>query len=133
MRYVPYAAALSGGFALISTHLLDLDEESIHYQLESHGLLDMAYSKVLVHYPPAIAPIGGAFSFWTPNKSDIQRIDMLNNILEQIKLTNDVVICFGHIHLGANDSRMNPYPDILGFRVKNRRSVWVKPGTVIKI
>lgn len=133
VRYVPYTAALSSGNALISTNLLDLDDKSIHYQLESHGLLDMAYSKVIVHYPPAIAPIGGAFNFWTPNKSDVRRIEVLNKVLSQIKLTNDVVICFGHIHLGANDSRMNPYPDIMGFRVNDRRCAWVKPGTVIKI
>ena len=133
VTYVPYIKRMTGGTVLIGTNMLDLDESSVYYHLESHGLLDTTVSKVIVHYPPAIAPIGGAFSFWSPNKTDIQRADALERILNRLTLDENAVIYFGHIHLGANDSRMNPYPETMGFRVKGRRCVWVKPGTVIRI
>ena len=133
MTYVPYIKRLTSDTVLIGTNLLDLDESSINYHLESHGLLNATISKVIVHYPPAIAPIGGAFSFWSPNKTDVQRAAALENILGRLAFGSDAVIYFGHIHLGAYDPRMNPYPETMGFRVKDRRCVWVKPGTVIKI
>ena len=63
VHYVKYAQVLSDDVLLLSTHLLDLPEESIGLILESLRVFDKEFSKVLVHYPPAIAPVRGAFDF----------------------------------------------------------------------
>lgn len=133
IEYVPYATELENGAILLSTNLLDLDETAALKILEKKGLLRAKFSKVIVHYPPAISPIGGAFSFWTPNKMDIKRSDALHNLLGHLDLTGNAQIYFGHIHLGSNDARMAPYPSTMGFRVKEYQCTWVKPGTVLRI
>ena len=89
--------------------------------------------QVRVLYLPAISPIDGAFSFWTPNKMDVKRSDALHNLLVHLDLAGNAQIYFGHIHLGSNDARMAPYPSTMGFRVKEYQCAWVKPGTVLRI
>ena len=134
VHYVKYAQVLSDDVLLLSTHLLDLPEESIDLLLKSLGAFGMKFSKVLVHYPPAIAPVGGAFDFWTPNKSDVSRTEALSKILAKLKLSDDAMVYFGHIHVGANDARMNRYPDSMTFLTDGFSGcVWVKPGAVMKI
>ena len=133
IEYVPYAAKLEDGTVLLSTNLLDLDEETAVEILDLQGVLNDIPSKIVVHYPPTIAPIGGAFSFWTPNKMDVKRSDALRRILNVIQPSPDTQIYFGHIHLGATDSRMALYPTTMGFKVVNYHCTWVKPGTVLKI
>ncbi|MBQ3474392.1 hypothetical protein IJH24_03140 [Candidatus Saccharibacteria bacterium] len=133
IEYVPYATKLSNGSALISTNMLDLDERQAVETLCRQGLLDGTLKEVIVHYPPAIAPIGGAFSFWVPNKMDIKRSDALKNILDILPLEEAAQIYFGHIHLGANDQRMDLYPSSMSFIVTGYQCTWVKPGTVLKI
>ena len=132
--YVPYVRVLPADkVLLLSTHLLDLPEEAVDEILFEAGVYGKQFNKVLVHYPPAISPIGGAFDFWTPNKSDLQRTEMLGKILAKLQLAEDAAVYFGHIHLGANDARMDRYPDSMTFMDKMRSNVWVKPGTVVKI
>ena len=134
VHYVRYAVVLSGDVLLLSTNLLDLPLDSIQHMLDQLGIFKATFSKVLVHYPPAIAPIGGAFDFWTPNKTDIARSETLSGILKMLNLTDDAIVYFGHIHVGANDVRMNRYPDSMTFLTDGFSGcVWVKPGTVMKI
>ncbi|MBR5389103.1 hypothetical protein IK146_00890 [Candidatus Saccharibacteria bacterium] len=140
IEYVPYLTRIPEEKALlISTHLLDMDDKSIHDLLDKHCLLTgttgvkISFSKVIVHYPPAIAPIGRVFDFWTPNKSDIHRVEKLNKILGMIPVTKNAKECFGHIHLGDQDQRMDRYPAFMGFEFGTRTCVWVKPGTLFEI
>ncbi len=134
VHYVKYVRVLPNGVLLLSTHLLDLPEESIDLLLKGQGAFDKKFSKVLVHYPPAIAPVGGAFDFWTPNKTDISRTEAVGKILAKLQLTDDAMVYFGHIHLGANDARMDRYPSSMTFLTSGFSGcVWVKPGTVMKL
>ena len=134
VEYVKYAQVLPDGVLLLSTHLLDLPEDAIDLFLESLKAFGKKFSKVLVHYPPAIAPVGGAFDFWTPNKSDVSRTEALGKILAKLQLSDDAMVYFGHIHLGANDARMDRYPSSMTFLTSEFSGcVWVKPGTVIKL
>ena len=134
VHYVKYARILSDDVLLLSTHLLDLPEESIGLLLESLGVFDKKFSKVLVHYPPAIAPVRGAFDFWSPNKSDESRTEALGKILAKLQLSDDAMIYFGHINLGTNDARMDCYPSSMTFLTSEFSGcVWVKPGTVMKL
>ena len=134
VHYVKYVRVLPNGVLLLSTHLLDLPEESIDLLLKGQGAFDKKFSKVLVHYPPAIAPVGGAFDFWTPNKTDISRTEAVGKIMAKLQLTDDAMVYFGHIHLGANDARMDRYPSSMTFLTSGFSGcVWVKPGTVMKL
>ena len=134
VEYVPYVKALPNGVLLLSTHLLDLDEAQIDSLFKSTGIYGIWYSKVLVHYPPAIAPVGGAFYFWTPNKSDISRCKMLGKILPKLQLTDDAMVYFGHIHLDVNDTRMDRYPSSMTFLTHGFGGcTWVKPGAVVRV
>lgn len=132
VSYVQHARKY-GEVALISTNLLDMSHEEIITALAAEDMLYSHFSKVVVHYPPAVAPIGGMFDFWTPNKTDIQRINTLNWILSTLMLEKDVEIFFGHIHLGANDARMEPFPSLMTFDVDKMHCTWVKPGVVAKV
>ena len=134
IHYVKYAMVLWDDVLLLSTNLLDLPQDSIRDVLEPMGVFDKKFSRVLVHYPPAIAPVGGAFDFWTPNKTDISRTETLGKILTRLQLSDDEMTYFGHIHLGANDARMDRYPSSMTFLTSEFGGcVWVKPGTVVKI
>lgn len=133
IEYMPYVNKLSGTIA-ISTNLLDLPYEEAHAILENTtGLLLGKSSRIIVHYPPAISPVGGAFNFWTPNKMDLKRTAALSDTLKDLPLTDDAKIYFGHIHLGSNDPRMDLYPSTMGFEIAGYQCIWVKPGTVLKI
>ena len=131
VEYIGYASLSPSGRLVLSTHLLDLPEGRIDDFLKSFygcGLI----TSVFVHYPPAVAPIGKAFEFWTPNKSDIQRTESLRKIIRKLKLPLNAKIFFGHIHLGANDPRMDRYPASMTFRTtEGYECVWVKPGCVM--
>ena len=132
--YVRHAVVFSDGVLLLSTNLLDLPLDSIQHILDQRGILKGTFSKVLAHYPPAIAPIGGAFDFWTPNKTDIARSETLSEILKMLNLTDDAMVYFGHIYVGADDARMNRYPSSMTFLTDGFSGcVWVKPGTVMKL
>lgn len=134
IEFVPYATKLGNSTVLISTNLLDLNTEAAIETLKQQGIsVDDVFTTVIVHYPPAISPIGGAFSFWTPNKTDIRRSDALRSILSAIQLDEDAQLYFGHIHLGATDARMALYPATMGFTAASYQCTWVKPGTVLKI
>ena len=86
----------------------------------------------MVHYPPAISPIGRTFSFWNPNKVDVLRIDALNKILKELHLKRTAIF-FGHINLDPDDPRMASYPPIMGFKINEGNAFWVKPGELIEI
>jgi hypothetical protein len=132
VEYVPYAKLLPDGTLLLSTHLLDLTFKQFLEMLPKLHIDGTKVKRVVVHYPPAVAPIGGAFDFWTPNKSDLTRIGALSVIL--LDLDEDIDIYFGHIHLGAYDERMNRYPTIMTFQTaEHKKCHWVKPGNIIKI
>lgn len=134
VEYVEYHRFLPDGVLLLSTHLLDMDDDELEEYCRNMGIYKRSYSKVLVHYPPEIAPVGGAFDFWTPNKSDVQRSETLGRVLAKLSLSDDALVYFGHIHLGANDARMDRYPSSMTFLTNGFSGcVWVKPGTVIKI
>ena len=134
VEYVRYVKVLPNGVLLLSTHLLDLPADEIQAMLNAFGVYGIAFSKVIVHYPPAIAPVGGAFDFWTPNKSDIQRTDALGKILAKLQLSDDAMVYFGHIHLGANDARMDRYPSSMSFYTDGFSGcTWVKPGVVKRL
>ena len=133
IEYVPYATKLDDDTVLISTNLLDLDEMTVVEILQHKGLMNDVFTKVIVHYPPAISPVGGAFDFWIPNKVDIRRSDALHDILNIIRVDKDTRLYFGHIHLGADDIRMARYPSTMGFEIIDLQCVWVKPGIVLRI
>ena len=136
MDYVPYARLLKGNVALLSTHLLDMDSESIDYLLKSHLLADGEISKVIVHYPPVFATTMKELWFWTPNEADRARMNVLRQILElRLRLKKDAKVYFGHVCLGADDDRMSNFPGTLDLSVRGRgyKSIWVKPGTVLRI
>lgn len=134
VEYVKYVQVLPDGVLLLSTHMLDLPEETIDLLLEPFVVFGMKFSKVLAHYPPAIAPVGGAFDFWTPNKTDISRTEAVGKILQKLQLTDDAMVYFGHIHPGVNDARMDRYPSSMTFLTSGFSGcVWVKPGTVMKV
>ena len=133
IEYVPYAKALSNDSLVIGANLLDLSYADAIAKLVELGIA-LPVTNVIVHYPPTIAPIGRSFSFWSPNRSDIERIGALEKILQAV-LDDDknANIFFGHIHLGAKDERMNSLPSSMGFSLPNYRATWVKPGSVIII
>ena len=136
IEYVSYGKKLPGGIAIVSTNLLDLGESKMYVQMNKCGLLEGVFSTIIVHYPPTVAPIGKSFDFWNPNCSDVRRIEMLTRVLHVLPSTIDpfIRIFFGHIHLGANDPRMDTYPDMMGFTLRSgRQAYWVKPGAVIGI
>lgn len=134
VEYVPYAMLLPDGTLLLSTHLLDLTFREFRDMVPLLHIDGAKVKKVVVHYPPAVAPIGGAFDFWTPNKSDLMRIGALSVILMYLDIDEDIDIYFGHIHLGAYDERMNRYSTVMTFQTEERKKCnWVKPGTVLKI
>lgn len=133
IHYIGYVShCVKSKMALISTNLLDLNPKEAVIMLQTCGLLKNKLKTVIVHYPPTISPLGSAFGFWTPNKVDVKRIDNLQKILDELQL-KDAKIYFGHIHLGANDPRMDAYPSTMGFVGSGFNYTWVKPGAVIKI
>ncbi|MBR3329296.1 hypothetical protein IKG29_02070 [Candidatus Saccharibacteria bacterium] len=134
IQYVPYAFNLLNKVAIIGTNLLDIDFAQAMELLSRQGLLngDGKLKAIVVHYPPAISPLGKIFGFWSPNKIDRARINALDKIIQTLQ-PNNTPIYFGHIHLSPNDPGMAIYPPLLGFHLGNRYSFWVKPGEVIKI
>ncbi|MBR3132455.1 hypothetical protein IKG33_03590 [Candidatus Saccharibacteria bacterium] len=132
IEFIPYATKL-GTVALISANLLDLCLADAVEKLKEGGLYDSRFTKVIVHYPPAISPLGKTFAFWTPNKMDVKRAEALRKILVLLRLEKEAKIYFGHIHLGGNDPRMDAFPSHMGFNIASHSCTWVKPGTVIKI
>lgn len=136
IEYVPYAYLVGGNVALIGTNLLDLDAECVGSVMMNSGLLNNDMETVIVHYPPAVSPTGKYFDFWNPNSTDVARIDALDRILMRMKTQKSTKLFFGHIHLNANDPRMERYPATIGvgkIGKANLNSIWVKPGEVIRI
>ncbi len=136
VKYIPYAHLLAEDVALISVNLLDLEDWEFDYMLQSHGLVNRKISKVIVHYPPVLSPVHKAFPFWMPNNTDIRRQAALRKILElRLQLSERAKVYFGHVCLSTADSRMGSFPDTMNLSLSERpyRSIWVKPGTVLKI
>ena len=138
IEYVPYACKIwdgDGAIVMISTHLLDLSWNDALTILSENHILDDQIAGLIVHYPPAISPIGSAFPFWTPNAADVSRTDRLMRILDAIAMQNGGEIFFGHIHLGPTDTRMEPLPAFMGFEVPGLRNacIWIKPGTILGV
>jgi len=131
IEYVPYVAKVDGA-VLISTDLLDVDVEVAKLLLKD-AVGDDVFKVVIAHYPPAISPIGGAFDFWTPNKTDIKRTDALRAIVDGTNLDKNAQFFFGHIHLGVMSDEMASYPATMGFFAAKHQCIWVKPGTVITL
>lgn len=133
VEYIPYAKLLPDNTLIIGANLLDLSYKEAVSKLRECGILDSkTITNVIVHYPPAIAPIGGSFSFWSPNNSDAERIGALGEILKTLSLdAKRSTVFFGHIHLGAKDTRMDILPSSMGFSLPGYRAIWVKPGSVI--
>ena len=129
--YVPYAAKM-GDTILIGINLLDMGTKQASILLKNVSG-DDTFKTVIAHYPPAVSPIGGSFSFWTPNKMDIKRSEALKAIADSIRLSENVQFAFGHIHLGATDPRMMPFPSTMGFKAAGYQCTWVKPGAVLSI
>ena len=131
--YVPYATVIDDTL-LISTNLLDMSFSNQEMIMEDvvHDWKNIA--NVVVHYPPAVAPIGRAFEFWNPNSSDLKRANSLAEVLDMANISSLAKLYFGHIHLGPNDERMKRYPRLMGFRTSNfDYCYWVKPGCIVKI
>ena len=135
IEYVEYAEVLPSGVLVLSSNLLDLPEVEAMRILRDQHILEKEHFKVIVHYPPTIAPIGKAFTFWNPNRSDSQRIEALGIILSRLRMPLQVKrLYFGHIHLGANDQRMEAYPSTMGFMFPGGWiATWVKPGEVLPV
>ena len=135
IEYVEYATVLPGGVLVLSSNLLDLPRVDAMQILRDQHILEKEHYKVIVHYPPTISPIGKAFTFWNPNRSDSQRIEALGEILSKLRMPLQVKrLYFGHIHLGANDQRMEAYPSTMGFMFPGGWiATWVKPGTVLPV
>ena len=132
IEYIPYAYNLDG-IALLSTNLLDLGlKEAINILEKCKIPTGTELRAVVVHYPPAISPIGRTFSFWNPNKVDVLRIDALSKILKELRLQRTTIF-FGHIHLDPDDPRMASYPPIMGFKINEGNAFWVKPGELTEI
>ena len=138
ITYVPYVHAIElpqGRVLLLGVNLLDLPtEEALGHISECCPLDGEKPARVLVHYPPAISPIGKTFSFWTPNKTDVARSDNLKAILEALQLEKATVF-FGHVHLPVTDQRMDLYPPTIEFfnDREDYSAIWVKPGVVTEI
>ncbi len=130
--YIPYIAKLDECL-LVSANALDLSTEELSRLLEQHISEDDVFKTVIAHYPLEIEPVRGAFSFWTPNQTDVKRSDTLKAILGEVKLDEAAKFYFGHIHLGANDDRMAVYPAAMGFEMSGYQCIWVKPGTVVRV
>lgn len=139
IEYVLYAKAISDDVVVLSSNLLDLPFSEMVKVLREQGLFatecETEFSTVIAHYPPVIAPIGKAFSFWEPNWTDAQRIKALDHVLFFLSTTDPFVkVYFGHIHLGPKDPRMDNYPSSMGFALPvGLQATWVKPGTVLEI
>ena len=149
IQFVPGVKLLprhSGNILLLSTYLLNQDQKDIAMALRSVGAFGperAEISKVVVHYPPMIAPLGKSFPFWKYGEVDERRIGALGGILGRLKLCYGAEIYFGHIHLDATDQKMDFYPQFLGWNKAidlepSRLSVtvkciWVKPGEMIQI
>ena len=148
IQFVPGAKLLphpDGYVLLLSTYLLDKDESSIKMELESVGAFGrekVEIAKVIVHYPPMVAPLGASFGFWKCKEVDKRRIEALDNMLGLLQLRSGAELYFGHIHLGAGDQRMNQYPPFMGWNKTvgpkgcaqvTIKCIWVKPGEMIQI
>lgn len=148
IQFVPGAKLMphpDGYVLLLSTYLLDKDESSIKMELESVGAFGhekVEIAKVIVHYPPMVAPLGNSFQFWNRGEVDVRRINALGEILGWLRLRHGAELYFGHIHLGAGDQRMNQYPPFMGWNKTiysedndpaTIKCIWVKPGEVIQI
>ena len=149
IQFVPGAKLLprySGNILLLSTYLLDKDRKDIAMALGSVGAFGrerVEISKVVVHYPPMIAPLGKSFPFWKYGEVDERRIGALGNILGRLKLRDGAKIFFGHIHLGATDQKMDFYPQFMGWNKTicldpsrlsvTAKCIWVKPGEIVQI
>lgn len=149
VRFVPGVKLLprcSGNILLLSTYLLDKDQKDIAMALRSVEAFSrerVEISKVVVHYPPMIAPLGKSFPFWKSGEVDERRIGVLGNILGRLKLRDGAKIFFGHIHLGATDQKMDFYPQFMGWNKTidlefsplsvTAQCIWVKPGEMIQI
>ncbi len=133
VEYVPYATVIDDTL-LISTNLLDMPYSNQESIIEDVMRGQKNIANVVVHYPPAVAPIGRAFEFWNPNMSDLKRTESLATMLDMADVSSLAKIFFGHIHLGPNDERMKQYPRVMGFRTNNfDYCYWVKPGCIVKI
>ena len=129
VTYMPYIDLLDEDTLLISTHFLDLSYDEMEMFFRRLDLHNSKISKVVVHYPPNVAPMGRAFEFWTPNKTDLERIDAVLHILDELDVSSLALVYFGHIHLDANDERMDKYPAVMTFRTAAFNYCnWVKPG-----
>ena len=148
IQFVPGAKLLhhpDGNVLLLSTYLLDKDESSIKMELESVGVFgreSVAVAKVIVHYPPMMAPLGNSFQFWNRGEVDVRRINALGEILGWLRLCHGAELYFGHIHLGAGDQRMDQYPPFMGWNKTiysedndpvTIKCIWVKPGAMVQI
>lgn len=148
IQFVPGAKLLShpdGNVLLLSTYLLDKDESSIKMELESVGAFGrekVEIAKVIVHYPPMIAPLGATFGFWKCKKVDKRRIEALDNTLGLLQLRSGAELYFGHIHLGAGDQRMDQYPPFMGWNKAvgpkgcakvTIKCIWAKPGKIVQV
>ena len=114
-------------------------------ELESVGVFgqeNVAVAKVIVHYPPMMAPLGNSFQFWNRGEVDVRRINALGEILGWLRLCHGAELYFGHIHLGAGDQRMDQYPPFMGWNKTiysedndpvTIKCIWVKPGEIIQI
>ena len=133
IEYVPYATVIDNTL-LISTNLLDMSFSNQEMIMENLVPDWRSIANVVVHYPPAVAPIGRAFEFWHPNMSDLKRTESLADVLDLGDISSLAKVFFGHVHLGPNDERMKRYPRVMGFRTSNfDYCYWVKPGCIVKI
>ncbi len=133
IEYVPYATVIDDTL-LISTNLLDMPFSNQEMIMENLVPDWRSIANVVVHYPPAVAPIGRAFEFWHPNISDLKRTESLADVLDLGDISSLAKVFFGHVHLGPNDERMKRYPRVMGFRTSNfDYCYWVKPGCIVKI
>lgn len=148
IQFVPGAKLLphpDGYVLLLSTYLLDKDESSIKMELESVGAFGhekVEIAKVIVHYPPMIAPLVDSFPFWKYGEVDVRRIEKLDNTLGLLQLRSGAEIYFGHIHLRAGDRRMDQYDPLMewnktvgpkGCAQVGVKCIWVKPGAMVQI
>ena len=149
IQFVPGVKLLSrgsGNILLLSTYLLDKDQKDIAKALMSVGAFGrerVEISKVVVHYPPMIAPLGKTFPFWKYGEVDERRIGALGDILGRLKLRYGAEIYFGHIHLDATDQKMDFYTQFMGWNKTidlefsplsvTAQCIWVKPGEMIQI
>lgn len=128
--YVPKYLLLRQEIALVSTNLLDIPREQAAQVIHRHDVSRV--KTIIVHYPPSYTALREDFDFWQPNRIDIKRIMALKILLREFPQTG-IKIIFGHVHLGSDDIRMEPYPPCLKYIYRQNTCVWTKPGEVLAI